>query len=198
MDATHCTDVTADLWTPETPLPTRTLLRKLSGRILAAWDADDLATRVKVGYHPRLRTTLGRACYTDFRVELNPRLLGEHPGELIPTLAHELAHLVVFTRFGREARPHGREFRLLLRRLGLSDEARHDLPVAHLRRPRGKYLYLHRCCDCGSSFVARSLRRQYYCTTCGPGMEWDVFRVPNNEAGRKLLQRLQTIGKHHA
>lgn len=197
MDATRNMDVSEGLWTPSAPLPTRTLLLQLAARCLSAWGAEHLTPRLRIIYNPRLTTTLGRACFTDLRVELNPRLLNEHPDELIPTLGHELAHLVVYDRHGKSAPPHGREFRLLLRRLQLPDNARHHLPVAHLRRTRSRYLYLHRCSVCGRSFLARSVRRQYYCVACGPDMEWDVFRAPNTPAGRTLLERLRRIpGKH--
>lgn len=197
MDATRNMDVSEGLWTPSAPLPTRTLLSRLAARCLSAWRMESLLPRVRIVYNPRLTTTLGRACLDDLRVELNPRLLADHPGQLIPTLAHELAHLVVHERHGKSARPHGTEFRLLLRQLRLPDEARHHLPVRHLRRQRTRYLYLHRCSVCGASFLARSVRRNYYCVACGPDMEWDVFRAPNTAAGKVLLQRLRrSTGKH--
>lgn len=197
MDATKSMDVSEGLWTPSAPLPTRKLLSRLAARCLSAWRAEELIPRVRIVYNPRLTTTLGRANLDDPRVELNPRLLAEHPAELIPTLAHELAHLVVHQRHGKSTKPHGAEFRLLLRRLGLPDEARHHLPVRHLRRKRTRYMYLHRCSVCGQSFLARSVRRNYYCLACGPDMEWDVFRAPNTAAGRALLQRLRrSAGKH--
>jgi predicted SprT family Zn-dependent metalloprotease len=191
MDATRNMDVSGGLWTPSAPLPTRTLLGKLAARCLAAWRAEHLTPRVRIVYNPRLSTTLGRACLNEFRVELNPRLLTDHPTELVPTLAHELAHLVVYDRHGASVRPHGAEFRLLMRRVNLPDESKHHLPVGHLRRKRSRYLYLHRCSVCGRSFLARSVRRNCYCVACGPDMEWDVFRAPNSAAGKKLLTRLQ-------
>lgn len=180
-----------EIWTPDQPLPVRPVLRRLALRCGECWDAAALLRTAKVGYNPRLRTTLGRAILQAMRVELNPHLLRDHPEELVPTLAHELAHLVVYRRYGKAA-PHGREFRTLMARLGLSGQATHALNVEHVRRRRrSKYLYLHRCSDCGYSFVARRPRRNCYCTACGPEMTWDVFRLPNSAAGRTLLKRLQ-------
>lgn len=193
MDAMQNTDVARGLWTAENPLPTRKLLTKLTARCLSAWGAETLLPRVRIVYNPRLSTTLGRANLTDLRVELNPRLLAEHPKELIPTLAHELAHLVIYDRHGQAARPHGAEFRRLMRKAHLPDNTNHHLPVEHLRRKRTRYLYLHRCCLCGQSFLARSVRRNYYCLACGPDMEWDIFRATNNASGRALLERLRRI-----
>lgn len=190
MDSpSHTSSSLQDLWTPADPLPTQSLLRRLAGRIGELWGEADLARTVRVVYNTRLSTTLGRAIYDDQRVELNPRLLREHPGELLSTLAHELAHLVVHRRWGT-CRPHGREFRTLMRAVNLSPSATHRLPVEHLRRRRGKYIFLHRCEGCGAMFTAGRRRRDCYCRRCGPDVPWDIFRLPNTAAGKRLLQRL--------
>ena len=179
-----------DLWRPEPgkALPGRPVLRQIAQRCGAAWEMPDLADRVRIGYNQRLRTSLGRAVLNEDLVELNPRLLLDHPAELIPTLVHELAHLAVYLRYGR-VQPHGIQFRTLMRAVNHSAAATHDLPVEGLRRKRRKYLYLHRCDSCGSEFVDRKVcRNRYYCTDCGPEMHWDVFRVPDTPAGRAMLE----------
>ena len=175
MDATTASSVkiaetveTDALWSPSQPLPARGSLHQLTDRIGSGWGINDLHRRVRVVYNPKLSTTLGRAILNSGIVELNPRLLNEHPKELIPTLVHELAHMVVYMRFGRVA-PHGHHFKMLMGALNHSPKSTHSLPVGHLRRKRKKYLYLHFCSECGYRFVARSFRRNYYCVTCGPG-----------------------------
>jgi len=178
------------IWSPALPLPARDSLCRLTDRIGLAWGINDLHRRVGIVYNPKLSTTLGRAILNSGVVELNPRLLNAHPKELIPTLIHELAHIVVHMRFGRVA-PHGNHFKVLMRALNLSPKSTHSLPVDHLRHKRKKYLYLHSCSECGYRFVARSFRRNYYCAECGPGMKWDVYRVCNTSAGQKLIKRLR-------
>jgi len=179
-----------DLWMPAEPLPTRRTLEAMVRRIAAVWGWADRAAGVRIVYNPRLRVTLGRACLEENRVELNTRLLREHPDQLPATLVHELAHLVVHDRFGRVP-PHGRQFASLMRQAGADPSATHDLPVGHLRRKRGKFLYLHRCEDCGYSFIARSVKRNYYCRACGPDMTWYILRAPNTTAGRRALKAAQ-------
>jgi predicted SprT family Zn-dependent metalloprotease len=161
-----------DLWTPDQPLPTRTVLDAVANRCGEIWQEPDLARRVRIGYNTRLR---------------------EHPAELVPTLVHELAHVVVYCRYG-PVPPHGRHFRVLMSAVGLSGKATHNLPVQHLRRRPQRYLYLHRCDGCGYQFTARRVRRGYYCTACGPGMNWDIVRVPNTEQGRRMLQAVLAGG----
>jgi len=180
-----------DLWPPAPPLPTRTILREMTRRCGRLWGIPGLADRVRVSYNARLRTTAGRAVLEDARVELNTRLLRENPTHLVPTLVHELAHLAVHMQYGRVA-PHGRHWRAFMRAAGHSHKATHALPTAHLKRPRRHYLYLHRCSDCGQTFLARRVRRDLYCKTCGPEMTWDVFGAPATPAGRKLLEELRT------
>ncbi len=182
-----------DLWTAADgrALPRRPILEAIAGRCGRAWDCPDLAGRVKIDYAPRLRTTLGRATLDDGRVELNPRLLLEHPAELVPTLAHELAHLVVYWRYGRVA-PHGAEFRTLMRAVNLSPAATHQLDVGRLKRRRRRFVYLHKCTHCHGTFAARRVYRNYYCVSCGPDSTWEVFRVPDTPEGRRLLKAAAT------
>ncbi len=179
---------TDDLWTPGRPLPDGRLLRRMAERCAGLWQLPELAENVRVTYNPRLRTTLGRAVLDELRVELNVHLLREHPRELVPTLVHELAHLAVRMRHGESAAPHGRAFRTLMAAAGLPAARTHNLPAARkLRRKRARYVYLHICDGCGYNFLARSVRRDCYCTRCGPEMNWDVYRAPDQPAGRKRL-----------
>ncbi len=193
MDATIASSVntveTDAIWNPTLPLPARDSLRQLTDRIGLSWGIKNLHRKVQVVYNLKLSTTLGRAILNSGVVELNPRLLNKHPNEMIPTLVHELAHIVVYRRFGRAA-PHGKHFKALMGALNLSPKSMHSLPVGHLRRKRKKYLYLHCCSECKYRFVARSYRRNYYCVACGPSMKWDVYRAPNTSAGQKLIKRL--------
>ncbi len=182
-----------DLWRPGDgeALPGREILLAITERCGAAWEMPDLAKRVCIGYNPRLRTSLGRALLQVGQVELNPRLLLDHPAELVPTLVHELAHVVVYMRYGR-AQPHGVQFRTLMRAVNLSAAATHDLPTEGLRRRRRRYLYLHRCEDCGNTFIARKTCRNYYCTDCGPETNWEIWRAPHTPAGLEMLKAHRT------
>jgi len=98
---------------------------------------------------------------------------------------------VVYLRYGGVA-PHGRHFRTLMRAVNMSAETTHNLKVR--RRRRRKYVYLHRCSDCGYSFVARTIQRNYYCLACGPDMSWNIFRAPNTADGRRRLAEMAALG----
>jgi SprT protein len=176
----------SDLWKPGDSLPSGPVLVAIAERCGVVWDVPDLACRVTIVYNPRLRTTLGRAMLNENRVELNTRLLREYPDELLATLTHELAHLVVRMRY-RQAQPHGREFKALMRSVNLSAAATHHLDTERLNLRR-RYAYLHRCSDCGVMFIAGKPRRDCYCKACGPKMSWNILRAPATTAGRKKLK----------
>ena len=179
----------SDLWRPGDPLPAGAILKAIAERCGRAWEMPDLARRVTIVYNPRLRTTLGRAILDDNRVELNVHLLRAYPDELLPAVVHELAHLAAPMRYGK-VRPHGREFKALMRAVNVPDDATHRLDTARLKLRRRRYIYLHRCGDCGMMFLARKPRRDCYCKACGPEMSWTVLRAPATTAGRRKLKEI--------
>lgn len=194
MDATIPFSVD-DLWQPGQSLPGRGVLEQIAGRLGMAWGLDDFAGRVRIAYNPRMRTTLGRALLDELRVELNTRLLHEYPGQLLAVLAHELAHIAARLLYGR-VQPHGIHFRRLMQQVGQDPSATHSLATGHLQRRRNRYLYLHRCSDCGYSFVARRVRRDCYCSSCGPETAWNILRAVDNAAGRKKFKQLLATLQH--
>jgi len=176
-----------DLWTPDKALPDGLTLRLLAGRVLDAWGHGDLAAGIRFGYNGRLRSSLGRAFYKENRIDLNPRLLGANPQQVISTLVHELAHIVVYRRHG-QVDAHGLHFRALMAQAGFKGRATVKLAVNPSGRTRRLFLYLHICSLCGQRFIARRVRRDCYCRHCGPTMEWKVLRAPNTPEGLKILE----------
>lgn len=176
-----------DIWTPDQPLPVGSVLYRLAARCGEIWQIDGFETRVRIAYNPKLRSTLGRAWLEDMKIELNTRLLLKNPDQLIPTVVHELAHLGVRILAGKRARPHGREFKILMHQAGQSSRATHSLDVSAVKRARKRFLYLHTCDRCKRYFTARSVRRNVYCGHCGPKMTWNIIRVVNSVSGKKTL-----------
>ena len=177
----------SDLWKPGDPLPVGAILTAIAERCGRAWEIPDLARRVTIVYNPRLRTTLGRAMLEDNRVELNVHLLRAYPDELLVTVVHELAHLAVRMLYG-EVSPHGLEFKALMRAVNMPANTTHHLDTAGLKLQQRRYVYLHRCSDCGMMFIARKPRRNCYCRACGPEMSWNILRAPATAEGRRKLK----------
>jgi len=148
------------------------------------WGAPGLLERSRVEFSTRLRRSLG-LCYPQRDlIRLNPVLLMSGNGEMLAeTLTHEAAHLVVYWRHGRCARPHGHQWQALMRLAGQPARA----TISHSRIKslppvrRARYLYRHRCQDCGNVFSAGRTDRRWRCSDChhwGRGGVLKVVRLP--------------------
>ncbi|MGE0640412.1 MAG: SprT-like domain-containing protein [Thermoanaerobaculia bacterium] len=151
-------------------------LERLAGIVLGPLRRQRL-TRLRefrVVWNGRLRSTLGRADYRAAAIELNPELLDRNPGELVPTLIHELCHLAAGVRAG-----HGAKWKALMVAAGFPPTVCHRLDLSHLgnrSRPR-RYLWL--CRRCGETYPrTRPDARRYRCGSCGGGLK--VLEVPGN------------------
>ena len=92
------------------------------------------------------------------------------------TVAHEVAHLVTVACFGR-VRPHGAEWRSVMRHFGIDNPARcHDyaLDESRLKRQR-RWEYV---CSCTRHQLSttrhnrvQSNRARYFCRQCGTALE---------------------------
>jgi len=154
--------------------------------LLRRAEAEDLEARVELRFNARMRTRAGACTYRRIRhdhaprrflIELNPHLLlDRHPEALLPTLAHELAHVVVRVRHGGRARAHGGEWEAVIRRMGYSPERCHRMDVQGLERRRGGESRW-RCRRCGKSVTLGPIqtrrehrRRGTYVCLCGGGL----------------------------
>lgn len=140
----------------------------LEQRARAALDAlaPDLASKVTAGWSPRMRTTAGVAIASRWEIWLNPALKEISDEEVERTLLHESAHLLAQYRHGRRRlAPHGPEWRLACRDLGIPDEGRtHQLPFESRMMKRR---FLLRCPGCGESHTrVRRPRGRIACLGC--------------------------------
>jgi predicted SprT family Zn-dependent metalloprotease len=151
---------------PASPAAALPDLNETARALLSGIGCAELAGKVKVRWHTRLRTTAGQAYYAESLVRMNPKLMQFGMEEVDKTLRHELAHLVARFRAGRKRiAPHGAEWRKACRELGLADEKRcHDLPLPRThQRVRHKYHCPHCKRDYGR---VRPFRRAVACLEC--------------------------------
>lgn len=105
------------------------------------------------------------------------------PEEFLATVVvHEVAHLVTFACFGR-TRPHGREWRSVMRFLGIARPQRcHDFPLdPQTGRRQRRWSYQ---CDCRVHQLsttrhnrARSGTARYRCRSCGTALRHNTDEV---------------------
>ena len=97
-------------------------------RWLHLWSTPDLATRTTIEWSPRLTRSLGR-CYPERRLIRLAAFLEESENALLEeVLCHELAHLAARELHGRHIRPHGSEWKALMRAAGFEPKTRLPAP----------------------------------------------------------------------
>ena len=141
-------------------------LEERARQMLRSLGAPRLANKIRVEWNGRMRSVVGRADWRHALVSLNPRLREHGASEVEQTLRHELAHLLAQARAGRRrVAPHGAEWRMACRDLGIDGEARcHTLPFPVARRTRR---FLYKCPNCRISFPrVHRIRRAVACLAC--------------------------------
>jgi SprT protein len=137
---------------------------------LHTWDTPDLATQTRIELSPRLTRSLGR-CYPDRRlIRIASHVAQSTNGLLHEVLCHELAHLAARELHGPRIRPHGPEWKALMRAAGYDPKTKlpspDGAPRRRGRRSRYVYLYVHRCPVCQLSRTAKRVVRRWRCAAC--------------------------------
>jgi predicted SprT family Zn-dependent metalloprotease len=133
------------------------------------WGVPDLPARLRVTTSARFRSSLGRCNPVTGEVRIASFLLAGSSEILHETVCHEVAHAAVFELHGRRVRPHGKEWKALMRAAGFEPRARvsarelnslaptvgsrrarweHRCPVCHMRRTAGRPMREWRCAGC--------------------------------------------------
>lgn len=139
-------------------------------RCAEVWNEPGLSARLTLVVGQRLERSLGR-CYPGRGLVRIARLVVDLPAQLRDEIiCHEAAHLVVFERHGRGSRPHGTEWKDLMRSVGLTPRVRIQLASAEAalsaRPGSARVLYEHRCPVCHAVRFARRRVNQWRCREC--------------------------------
>jgi len=177
-------------------------LREKTRQWEEVWGVPGLMDALTIEFSSRFRTSLGLCRPAQGRIRLAVGLLdAEGPavggGSLLEeVLCHELAHVAVHRLHGREAKPHGPEWKRLVREAGFEPRLRIQNKEVHgtsqgpegartLPRPRWE----HRCPVCQARRVAGRPVRQWRCVACrGAGLSGKLVITklppPDQGAGR--------------
>lgn len=124
------------------------------------------------GWDARLRgAAAGKAHLQRWHLQFNASLLRANQEHFLrQTVGHEVAHLVVWARYGARVKPHGAEWKTVMRAFGLSTRATHDYDLSGLRRARSPFVY--RCACPGDIRLGRLRHKRvtrgvtYLCRRC--------------------------------
>lgn len=132
------------------------------------WSVPELPENVRIVFSQRLTSALGRCTPRSGSIRLNPGLLDAPPESLREVVCHEAAHVAAWLVHGRCTRPHGREWRNLMRLAGYEPRVRWaegSVPLA-VRRRRPAVVYIHACPVCGANWAAKRRVSQWRCAAC--------------------------------
>ncbi len=143
-------------------------LRSRARRWGELWGVPHLADSVTVEFSPRFRSSLGLCRPGEGRIRLAAHLANGRPELLEEVLCHELAHVAVYRLHGRSVRPHGPEWKGMVRAAGFEPRVRFHREEggfpARATRPRARWE--HRCPVCQARRVAGRPVRNWRCVEC--------------------------------
>ena len=117
--------------------------------------------------------TRGKRCW----IRYNPWIFARHfDDSLAITVPHEVAHYVCFLLYGRNHRPHGKEWKALMNQFGVQANATCKLDLSDIPQRRIKRFTYQ--CDCQThelssirhNRIVRGLAN-YSCQKCGAGLK---------------------------
>jgi len=167
----------------EDPAVRTARLQRRAHEATAAWVARARATWPEAAFRfPRIVFRLrgrsaGEACADTWTLNYNQQLLERYEQDFLDELVpHEVAHLVVAALHRGRVKPHGPEWREVMRRFGIRARATHGFETTPARRvARVPYR-----CGCGREHLLtvrahRRIRRgtrEYVCRKCREILRW--------------------------
>lgn len=154
-------------------------------RWCACWGVAPLARELNVVVSSRLRTSLGLCAPTRRELRIASFVVDGPSDLLLEVLCHEAAHAAAHEIHGAGTRPHGREWRALMRVAGYPPRARlgaSALDALHASRAR-RVLWRHVCPVCHARRDAGRPVRQWRCAACrSAGLE-GLLSITRRELG---------------
>ncbi len=162
----------------------------------ARWGTPGLESRLSVEVSTRLRTSLGLCTPAQTRLRIASFLLEAPSALLYEVLCHEAAHAAVYELHARRVRPHGSEWKALMKLAGYTPRVRipatelEDLPPA---TRRARVLWEHRCPVCQVFKMAGRPVRQWRCASClRSGLSGELLISRSSAAGQERWQCVET------
>jgi predicted SprT family Zn-dependent metalloprotease len=151
-----------------------------------AWKSPRVA-KLDIRFNPSLRSTLARWVPPSNALEIGTAAKSRGPRVFREIISHEAAHVVVWERSGRAARPHGPEWASLMQVAGF--EARATLIRCGYRRSVVNSARVrHFCTICHFSKLSRQRMPRWHCPECRAiGLE-----------GKLETERVQPMTEPHA
>ena len=134
------------------------------------WGADIMSSTLTLRISSRMISSLGSYRPDKDTISLNRTLMDQRNSSILKEiLCHEAAHAAVLSIHGNGCKPHGREWKELMKTAQYVPRARIPGNQIHSRPGAGKsvrYRYTHMCLDCGRIFRSWRTDRRWRCKSC--------------------------------
>lgn len=122
--------------------------------------------KLQIAVNNRLSSTVARCVRGADIIELSPAAAKQGARMLREIVCHEAAHSVVWERHGRAARPHGIEWRALVRAAGFEPRATLVRCGGRRRPATDRAAFRHVCPVCQFSKRAKRRMSRWRCPEC--------------------------------
>ncbi len=130
-----------------------------------SWGVSGLEQRLAITFSGRFRSSLGRCAPARGEIRLASYLLTGPTELLLEALCHEAAHAAAYSLHGGRVRPHGPEWRELMRTANYEPRARVPASLLPEHFPASAR-WSHRCPVCQASRVAHRKMTRWRCASC--------------------------------
>lgn len=133
--------------------------------LAVVWDHPRVSS-LRVVINPRLRSTLARWEPPGDVIQVSPAATERGGRALREIVWHEVAHVVVWDRYGNTVKPHGSEWMELMRAAGIEPRAILIRCGQEYRRKSSGLRYRHFCPVCQFSHIAKRRVVKWRCPEC--------------------------------
>jgi predicted SprT family Zn-dependent metalloprotease len=152
---------------------------------LELWQVGELAGGIALEFNRRMTRSLGRCRPDRAEIRLAHWVLEAPQSILCEVLCHELAHAACWHAHGAGTRPHGTEWKRMMRSAGFEPRGKlpvEDLPSALRVHTRSRLPWEHRCPKCDAHRNARREMPHWRCSRCAASGGDGQLQITRNSA----------------
>jgi len=134
-------------------------------KFCALWGVIEIQDEVQVEFSRRLTRSLGRSQPLKKVIRLNSELSTKLNDLLEEVICHELAHVAAVHLHGDSIKPHGEEWKALVRMAGFEPSIKLRV-IGEASVEKARKRYKHICPVCHSHQISRTRMTRWRCRAC--------------------------------
>lgn len=164
-------------------------LRQRVKRWARIWKVPGIERRIQISFNARLKSSLGRSDIRKGVVSLNLSLKQQTRQKFLEVVCHEVAHFAVFELYGKNAKPHGSEWRHLMDIAGFEPSTficinKKQAELINTRK--SEWIFEHRCPVCQMVRFSSKAVSRWKCGDCvRAGLDGHLIVTKRPKTGKK-------------